>query len=111
MAVTTNGSEPFAAIEIKRSDVPRPCLWPRRPDESLNSGNPGREVDFLVTLNKKPALLVEAKLSDTDIPRHGLRFTEQLGVPYVQVVGRSGLHRAEGKTLLVSADRFLSVIS
>ncbi len=48
----------------------------------------GREVDFLVTRDRRPMLLVETRLGDTD-PSANLRvFQKALGVPAVQLTGR-----------------------
>ncbi|MCX8026878.1 MAG: ATP-binding protein [Thermodesulfovibrionales bacterium] len=69
----------------------------------------GREVDFLVTKNKKPLMLVEAKYSDEEISRHLLYFQQKLQVPYaIQVVHKSDvLKRSSMNNLtqyVISAD-------
>ena len=45
-----------------------------------------REVDFLVSKDHQPVLLVEAKLKDSTPSQNILRFQETLGVPAVQVL-------------------------
>ena len=40
----------------------------------------GREADFLVTKDRKPWILVEAKVSDSTLDRNLLYFKEALGV-------------------------------
>ncbi|MBL0058686.1 MAG: ATP-binding protein [Elusimicrobia bacterium] len=68
----------------------------------------GREVDFLIALNGQPALLVECKLSDTEPSRFLQNLSQSLGVPFVQVVRRSGIRRIEKQFAVVSAPVFLS---
>ena len=48
----------------------------------------GREVDFLVSRNRKPMFLVETKTGD-DTPSPSLiRFQKALGIPAVQLLNR-----------------------
>ena len=55
----------------------------------------GQEVDFLLVLEGKPALLIECNLSDTN-PSHFLRnLSQSLGVPFIQVVHRSGIRHID----------------
>lgn len=49
------------------------------------------EVDFLVTLNKKPFFTLEAKLNDDKIDTKHLVFTKQLKIPHFQVTKKAGL--------------------
>ena len=64
-----------------------------------------REVDFLITKDNQPFLLVEAKWSD-EVPSQSLiHFQQRLGVPAVQLVGTKRVRRfyGSGKTgVLVS---------
>ena len=64
-----------------------------------------REVDFLITKDNQPFLLIEAKWSD-EVPSQSLiHFQHRLGVPAVQLVGTKRVRRffGSGKTsLLVS---------
>jgi len=57
-----------------------------------------REVDFLVTLEGVPELLVEAKLSDTNFTRPSLHFHHKLKVPILHIVRKPGIQieREEG---------------
>ncbi len=64
-----------------------------------------REVDFLISRDKKPFLLVEAKSSDP-VPAHALRrFQDVLGVPAVQLTdGGKGFRRySNGTGTILSA--------
>jgi predicted AAA+ superfamily ATPase len=71
----------------------------------------GSEVDFLLALDGRPALLVEAKLGETAVSRSLMFFGGVLNVPRLQLVGKPGIFKkVDGETFLVSADRFLSVI-
>jgi predicted AAA+ superfamily ATPase len=68
----------------------------------------GIEIDFLVALNRKPAFLVETKLSDANISRASKSIADLLGVPLVQLVKTDGIciHHTNGAWSL-SASRFL----
>ena len=71
----------------------------------------GQEVDFLLSLEGKPALLVECKLNDTT-PRHFLRnLSQSLGIPFIQVVHRPGIRKIDRNHAVVSAPMFLSAIA
>lgn len=48
----------------------------------------GREVDFLVSENRKPMFLVEAKRGDATPAPNLLRFQKALGVPAIQILDR-----------------------
>jgi hypothetical protein len=71
-----------------------------------------REVDFLIVANRRPALLVECKLSETAISPHLLYFQERLDVPVaVQLILEPGHDRElryhKRIQRIVSADRWL----
>jgi hypothetical protein len=72
----------------------------------------GKEVDFLVTRNRRPLVMVEARLSDTGPDPNLSHFQALLGVPAVQLVNRPGIARVHGRgtaqTLVVSASRWLA---
>lgn len=68
-----------------------------------------KEVDFLVTVNRKPWFAVEAKLTEADISNSLIYFRERLKIPYVyQVIKQSGINRFINNIHVVSADCFLS---
>jgi len=68
-----------------------------------------KEVDFLVTVDRKPWFAVEAKLSDEKPSRDLLYFKDKLKIPFAyQVVLRPGIHTLLGGVRVVSADRFLA---
>ncbi len=68
-----------------------------------------KEVDFLVTIDKKPWFAVEAKVNDTNVSPHLYYFKEKLNIPYLyQVVKKSGMDRLIRGIRIVSADRFLA---
>lgn len=74
-----------------------------------------REVDFLIVANRKPALLVECKRSDTSVSPHLSYFQERLEVPVaVQLLFEPGHDRElrHGTRIqrVVSADRWLSLL-
>lgn len=68
-----------------------------------------KEVDFLVSVNKKPWFAVETKISETDVSKSLLYFKERLKIPYVyQVIKESGVNRLVRDVHVISADCFLS---
>jgi hypothetical protein len=68
-----------------------------------------KEVDFLVTIDKKPWFAVEAKVNDTSASPHLVYFKEKLKIPFsYQVVKQSGVDSFTKGVRVVSADRFLS---
>jgi uncharacterized protein len=69
----------------------------------------GREVDFLVTIDKKPWFGVEAKLSDTSSSKWLNYFADKLNIPYLyQVVGVDDLDIIQNNVRIISASKFLS---
>ena len=69
----------------------------------------GREVDFLVTNDRKPWFAVEVKTSD-QAPSKALRyFAGKLRIPFVyQVVNRPGVDVVQDRIRIMSAARFCS---
>jgi predicted AAA+ superfamily ATPase len=68
-----------------------------------------KEVDFLVTIDKKPWFAVEVKLTDTNVSRNLLYFKDKLNIPFsYQVVKPSGVDSFKNGVRVVSADRFLA---
>lgn len=70
------------------------------------------EVDFLITNDHKPILLVEAKLSDGMPSKSLLKFQSVLNAPAVQLVNKTGVHKIisnhGSQTLIVTASQWLS---
>lgn len=68
-----------------------------------------REVDFLVTINKKPWFAIEVKLNDTSLSPALLYFRDRLAIPYVyQVVKKDKIDKLEKGARIISAGKFLS---
>lgn len=68
-----------------------------------------REVDFLITDNKKPIVLFECKKSDTSPSASLLRLGEMLGgIPQVQLVATPDYDRHRNQVRVVSAPIYLS---
>jgi hypothetical protein len=68
-----------------------------------------REVDFIVTIGKKPWFAVEVKLNDTALSPSLLYFKEKLSIPHVyQVVKKEGADRIEKGARIISAGKFLA---
>ncbi|MBI5412017.1 ATP-binding protein [Candidatus Peregrinibacteria bacterium] len=69
----------------------------------------GREVDFLVTHDKKPWFCVEVKQSADDFSKHLFYFKKRLTIPFVyQVTGETGQDVIKKGVRLISADKFLT---
>lgn len=70
------------------------------------------EVDFLITENNEPKLLIETKLAEAEVSKNLLKFQSVLEVPAVQLVNRPGLSRVisnqKQEVLVVTASRWLA---
>ncbi|MDZ4224373.1 MAG: DUF4143 domain-containing protein [bacterium] len=66
-----------------------------------------RETDFCITKEGKPWLLVEAKLSETQVSESLHYFSNRLVVPAVQLVSTKGVEKRMGPIPVISADRWL----
>jgi len=72
-----------------------------------------KEVDFILTLNEKPILAIEAKLADAKFSSQLRRFREAVDVnfPILQVVNQLGIFLKKGPgEYLVGYDRLLMVL-
>jgi len=68
-----------------------------------------KEVDFLVTIDKKPWFAVEAKINDSNASPHLYYFKDKLKIPFsYQVVKSNGVDRFMRGVRIVSANRFLA---
>ncbi len=68
-----------------------------------------KEVDFLVTVDRKPWFAAETKLSDENISPPLLYFKEKLKIPFTyQLIRKPGVHRLVQGVHIISADRFLA---
>lgn len=72
------------------------------------------EVDFLISNNHTPFLLIETKLSDDDAAKSLIKFQKILNTPAVQLVNRDGICKLisnnNSKILIISADHWLSML-
>lgn len=69
----------------------------------------GREVDFVVTVDKKPWMAIEVKLSDKEVSKNLKYFAEKLKIPFVyQVIKEKNVDFTQNKIRVISADKFLS---
>lgn len=67
------------------------------------------EIDFLITLNKKPWICVEAKLNETNMDLNSInKLTSKFNCPFVQVVRKPGIFKVQDHRLLMSASYFLA---
>lgn len=72
-----------------------------------------REVDFVITERRKPLVLIEAKLADTEPSESLLHFQERLGgIPAVQLVNAPNVERVSARAgrRVTSAASFLSAL-
>lgn len=68
----------------------------------------GHEVDFLVTINKKPWFAVEVKQSDREVSPHLRYFADRLQVPFLyQVIQEPGVDFIQRGIRVMSAEKFL----
>lgn len=68
-----------------------------------------KEVDFLVTVDRRPWFAVETKLSDENVSEGLHYFHEKLKIPFVyQVIRKSGVHSFVRGVRVISANRFLA---
>jgi predicted AAA+ superfamily ATPase len=69
----------------------------------------GREVDFLITVDKKPWFAVEVKLTEERVSKQLKYFKQKLNIPFVyQVVGGQDVDFWQDNVRLISADKFLT---
>lgn len=69
----------------------------------------GREVDFLVSIDKKPWLAVEVKLNNQKVEKSVGYFAKRLKIPFVyQIVKEDGIDYKKNGTRIMSADKFFS---
>jgi predicted AAA+ superfamily ATPase len=68
-----------------------------------------KEVDFLVTIDKKPWFAVEAKINDVSASPHLFYFRDKLKIPFsYQVVKQNGVDSFTNGVRIVSANKFLA---
>lgn len=68
-----------------------------------------REVDFLVTVNKKPWMAIEVKTSDQTISRHLRYFGKKLSIPFqYQLVNIENIDFIQNNIRVMSVDKFLN---
>jgi predicted AAA+ superfamily ATPase len=69
----------------------------------------GREVDFLITVNKKPWFAVEVKTLDSQPSKHLKYFVKKLNIPFAyQIIKESKIDFWQDNIRTISADKFLS---
>ncbi len=72
------------------------------------------EVDFLISNNHDPFLIIETKLSDDDAAKSLIKFQKILNTPAVQLVNKDGICKLISnnnlKILIISADHWLSML-
>jgi uncharacterized protein len=70
-----------------------------------------KELDFLITIDKKPWFAVEVKLNKTNIDSQIKYFKEKLKIPYVyQVIKKSNVDSIYDDIRVISADKFLTAL-
>lgn len=68
-----------------------------------------KEVDFLVSLDKKPWFAVEVKLNDIQLSSNLFYYQERLGIPYLfQVVKKPDTDFIKNNIRVISAEKFLT---
>lgn len=67
-----------------------------------------REVDFLIVAGRKPALLIEVKMSESEVSPSLRYFAERLSPRWAVQIVRNGTPRVAGNVRVIPADRFLA---
>ena len=107
--------ENLIAVELKRAVT----LW-----KDYGLGNYGlfyirnkekEEVDFIIAKDDKPFLLIESKLSDTEVSKSLKKFQNILNIPALQLVRTPGIHRKyknnNNSIHVISAGQWLSLLN
>lgn len=69
----------------------------------------GREVDFLVTVDRKPWLAIEVKSGKENVSKSLVYFVDKLKIPFAyQLVKETGIDYWKNNIRIISADKFLS---
>ncbi len=69
----------------------------------------GREVDFIISANKRPWMAIEVKLNDQKTSKSLKYFSERIDIPFVyQVVKEKNIDFTQNNIRVISADKFLS---
>lgn len=69
-----------------------------------------QEVDFVITLDKKPWLIIEAKTGKPDIEHALYRFKDQLKVPAIVLTKEANWNHNKNGVHIFSANRFLELL-
>lgn len=102
--------ENFMAVQL----AARLRLWQERSGDEFGlfylRNKQKQETDFLILRNRKPWMMVEAKLADGSIESHHFEFQKQLGgIPLVQVCRQSGAASLQASSAFrLSADKLLA---
>jgi predicted AAA+ superfamily ATPase len=72
------------------------------------------EVDFVISRDNGPFLLIEAKFNEISVSRNLLKFQNHFNVPAVQLVNAENVHRVikngRNQALVVTAHRWISAL-
>jgi len=104
--------ENLIAVELKRAVT----LWK---DYGLGNFNLSfirnkekEEVDFIISKDESPVLLIEAKLTKSDVSKNLVKFQNILNIPAIQLVRTPGICRKyknnKNSILIISAGHWLS---
>jgi hypothetical protein len=67
-----------------------------------------REVDFLITRDRRPWFLVESKLSETQPTEVLSYFSKRMQIPGIQLIHKEGVAARKGNLSVLSANRWLA---
>lgn len=104
--------ENFLAVEL----LSRLSLWTDATGEPYDltylRTREKEETDFLILRERRPWLMVEAKISDSPVESHHRRLQKEVGsIPLVQVCQEEGVARVEAHHIFrLSAQRFLATV-
>lgn len=68
----------------------------------------GKEVDFLITIDRKPWMAVEVKNNDEKLSKHLIYFKNKLKIPFAyQVISKKDVDWIQNEVRIMSVDKFL----
>ncbi|MFO8061862.1 MAG: AAA family ATPase [bacterium] len=104
--------ENFVALELLQFVEYWNCMGEGEFELRYLKNKEQQEIDFIVLLNGKPFLIIEAKSGDESISKSVYKFQNSLNVPVVQLVNKPKLYKKKKNNkndiYILSAAQFLS---
>lgn len=104
--------ENFVALELMRFAVYWNCTGEGEFELRYLKNKEQQEIDFVLMLDGKPILLIEAKNSEETVSKSVYKFQDKLNIPAIQLVNKPDIYRKKknGKNYIyiISGAQFLS---